>query len=159
GCAEDYDATREPDGWQEKAFPPAVLDACPNAALVPSPDTVWANYEPRPTPYLRYDFVAPARISAFRAPGPSADAIGEGAEYEEAEALEPVVADLPFDLDVVNGFLDRANAFTLDLGKEYVGHIAFEIESPEGRVLEISGAELLRDGRPWIVRKGTRDTV
>jgi hypothetical protein len=49
----------------------------------------------------------------------------------------------------------KGNAFTLDLGRECIGFYLVELDAPAGVVLEVSGAELLRDGRPWIYRKGT----
>jgi hypothetical protein len=52
-----------------------------------------------------------------------------------------------------------ANAVTCDLGAEHIGHYLVEIEASAGAVIEISGAELLRDGRPWIFRKGCNYTV
>jgi hypothetical protein len=165
GADEDFDATREPDGWSERFFPASVLDASRNASLVPSPETIWANYEPRTTPYLRYDFVAPVRFQTFQASGAGSETIGEVAEYEEEEPLVAVtdnakpVAWRDFDLDTLNATLQNANVFLLDLGWECIGHFDFEIDAPEGRYIEISGAELLRDGRPWIVRKGSRDTI
>src|SRR5262249_55131992 len=144
GFAEDYDATREPDGWQEKAFGPAMLDACPNATPVPDADDIWSVYEPRTTPYNRHEFVAPARFTAYRAAGPGADAMGEVGEYQESEPLEPVVADQPVTGAALNALAGRANAFTFDLLRECVGHFEFEIDAPAGRVIEVSGAELLQ---------------
>lgn len=50
--------------------------------------------------------------------------------------------------------IDSQTALTFDLGMEVVGQIEFEISAPEGAVLEYAGAELLRDNRVWIHRKG-----
>lgn len=152
---EDYDATLEPEGWQEKVIPSAVVDSAPNAILVSHPESIWANYEARPTPYLKYDFIEPTHFSTWEAPGTGAAAMGDVSQYCDNEPLIPIDTHQSFDYAAVNATTQRANAFTFELGRECIGHYEVEIEAPEGRILEISGVELLRDGRPWIVRKGT----
>ena len=71
--SEDYDATWEPDGWQDRTFRPEVTRGWENAVVVPDAEAVWGGYEPRPTAYLRHDFVAPLSVTAFRAEGGGAE--------------------------------------------------------------------------------------
>jgi alpha-L-rhamnosidase len=153
---EDYDAAHEPSGWDRKIFDAQAIAGCQNAVLVPDPDTIWSGYQSRPTPYLQHRFVAPVRFSTYRAPGEGAAGVGEVSRYCDAETLLPVRQNLGFDLDAVNAHVDGENAYTFDLGSEYIGYYEFEIEAPEGRILDVSGAELLLEGRPSILRKGTR---
>jgi alpha-L-rhamnosidase len=156
---EEYDATLEPAGWQEKIFPPQVTDPWEHAVLVEDASAIWAGYQERITPYLERRFVSPARFKAFRAPGAGAQDVGDISSYCDKEDLAPVCEMAPFDLAAANERLREANALTFDLGREHIGFYALEIEAPAGVVIELSGAELLRDGRPWIYRKGTRYSV
>ena len=130
--------------------------AAKNALLVPDPDTIWSGYQARPIPYLQHRFVAPVRFSTYCAPGEGAAEVGEVSRYCEEETLVPVRQNVEFDLDAVNAHVGGENAYTFDLGSEYIGYCEFEIDAPEGRILDVSWAELLLEGRPSILRKGTR---
>jgi alpha-L-rhamnosidase len=152
---EDYDATREPAGWQAKIFTPETTGSWARALLVEDADAIWGGYQERMTPRLKRRFIAPLRFKAFRAPGEGARDAGDISRYCDEEELVLAGGDAPFDLGAANEALQEANALTFDLGREHVGFYAFEIEAPAGVVLELSGAELLRGGRPWIYRKGT----
>ncbi len=152
---EDYDARREPEGWPRKLFPDqAIADWAP-AVPVPDAGGIWSNTTERMTPPLRRTLIAPRTFRAWRATGPGAAKMGEVSTYCDEEALQPVGRETGYSPEAVNAVLPEANAFTIDLGREHIGFYTFELEAPEGVVLEVSGAELLRDGRPWIFRKGT----
>jgi len=156
---EEYDAALEPPGWDRKLFDAPTLAGAQNAVLVRDPDTIWNHYHVRPTPYLQHRFVEPVAFSTFHAPDPGADAMGEVSRYCDQETLIPVRTNLSFDLDAVNAHAEGENAYTFDLGREHLGFYEFELEAPEGKILDLSGAELLHDGRPWIYRKGTRMSI
>ncbi|MBN1582363.1 MAG: hypothetical protein JXA89_16775, partial [Anaerolineae bacterium] len=156
---EDYDATLEPEGWQDKRFPSRVIATWDHAVLVQDADAIWANDQKRMTPFLRRRFVAPLQFRAFKALQPGAEDIGDVSRTCDEEPLVPVHDQVAFDLDAVNSRLQDAHVFTFDLGREYVGFYDLDIEAPQDTVVELSGAELLRDGRPWILRKNTRYSV
>ena len=154
---EDYDAAREPSGWDRKIFDAqAIVAGGKNALLVPDPDTIWSGYQSRPTPYLQHRFVAPVRFATYRALGEGAVEVGEVSRYCEEETLVPVRQNQAFDVDAVNAHIGGENAYLFDLGSEYIGYYEFEIEAPEGKIVDVSGAELLLEGRPSLLRKGTR---
>jgi hypothetical protein len=156
---EDYDAALEPQGWQEKRFPAYVMASWDRAVLVENADVIWGNDQTRIVPFLQRRFVPPQRFKAFRAPQPGAQEIGDVSSFCDEETLVAVEETASFDLDAVNTLLKDANAFTFDLGREHVGFYALDVDAPQGVVIELSGAELLRDGRPWIFRKNTRYSV
>lgn len=154
---EDYDAAREPSGWDRKIFDAQTVATGGSAVLVRDPETIWSGCQARPTPYLQHRFVEPVGFSTFRAPGAGAGEIGEVSRYCDQETLLPVRRSLDFDLNAVNRHAEGENAYTFDLGCETIGFYEFELEAPEGKIIDVSGAELLQeDGRPWIFRKGTR---
>ena len=155
GWCEDYDASREPPGWAEKIFPDKVARGWPNAVLIPDADRTFTNLHPRPTPRLERHFVPPSTFHAWRAPDPAAEKAGDISRVCDEEPLESVSPPQSFDLDALNHALVSGNAITLDLGAEFIGHYEIEIEAPEGLVIELSGAELLKGERPWIWRKNT----
>jgi hypothetical protein len=152
---EDYNAAREPKGWVERRFPPAVTDSWPNARLVPDADSIWGGYSERGLPRILRRMRTPERLTAWKTGTKGADRVVDISRFSDEEKLKRVVADERFTVDALNERLATANAFTLDLGREYVGFYTFDVEAPKGLVIEISGAELLRQGRPWIYRKGT----
>jgi hypothetical protein len=156
---EDYDAALEPQGWQDKRFPSPVTAPWDHAVLVQDADTIWRNAQKRMTPFLERRFVTPVQFKAFRAVQPGAQDVGDVSRYCDEEPLTQVSPMGSFELDAVNDCLQNANALTFDLGREHVGFYELEIEAPQGTVVELSGAELLRDGRPWILRKNTRYSV
>ncbi len=147
---EDYDAALEPAGWPEMVFPDH--ESWAGVQIVPDAQNIWGGYQKRMVPKLERRFIHPARFKAFYAPGEGADDVGDISVYSDDEELIPVA-----DWQEWAGKLpERANAFTFDLGRERIGFYAVEVEAPAGTMIEISGAELLREGRPWIFRKGTR---
>ncbi|HLK57044.1 MAG TPA: hypothetical protein VKU00_10790 [Chthonomonadaceae bacterium] len=156
---EDYDAVCELPGWDRKLFSAQTLAGGKNAVLVRDADTVWSGYQARPTPYLQHRYVEPIRFSTYSAPGTGAAGIGEVSRYCDEETLLPVRQNLAFDLNAVNLHVEGENAYTFDLGREHIGFYDIELEAPEGKILEISGAELVQEGRPWILRKGARFSV
>jgi len=155
GYYEDYNAALEPVGWQEKRFETDLAEGWQPALLVPHADEIWTDYQRRMTPPLQREWVNPLRFKAFRALGPGAPDMGGVSFRCDEETLYSVQAMAPYSPDAVNALMGRANAFTFDLGREQIGFYALEIEAPAGMVIDISGAELLRDGRPWIFRKST----
>ncbi len=157
GYCEDYDARLEPAGWSEKRIGAPELESWRPAVEVENSDETWGAYQPRVTPLLIRRNVEPVTFSAFRAPGLGAGDVFGVSEYSDTEELVVVARDLAFDIDAINDLVPEANAFTLDLGKEYVGFYSIDLEAPRGTVVELSGAELLQphaSGRPWIFRKG-----
>ena len=159
GYAEDYDAAGEPAGWPARIFTAEETAAWPHAVPVAEAETIWTGYQARMTPPLEYRFIAPTVMTAYHAPGPTVEGIGEASAYHDTETLIPLTGSLPFSLATLNAQLASANALTFDLGKEYIGHYVLEFEAPAAMVIELSGAELLREGRPWIYRKGTSYTA
>ncbi len=159
GYCEDYDARLEPEGWPGKRFTDRDMAAWPNAVAVPDADSIWSGYSPRLTPMLERANVAPVAMRAWRAPGTGADDIADVSATCDEETLLPAGDWQPFSLEALHHALASANAVTFDLGEELVGHYMIGLEAPAGLVVEISGAELLREGRPWIFRKGTRYSV
>jgi alpha-L-rhamnosidase len=163
---EDYDAAPEPAKWETKRFFEADTATWPAAVLVYAP--VWKGYTPRPVPLIRSGRAVPARFWAYRASDVGTENIGDCSRVADEESLVPVPIPAEHFLNSfhliasVNALLPEANAFTFDLGREWVGHYAFRVSAPAGTVIEISGAELLQNGplrRPWIFRKGCRYTV
>lgn len=152
---EDYDARLEPPGWLDKHWFEAGTASWPNAVEVADADTLWSNYSPRRQPPLRHDFLPPHEFWSYQASVQGTQKIEDVCRFSDEEPLVPVEEPAPFTTDQLNENLWEANAYTFDLGKEWVGHYYLDIEAPEGLTIEISGAELLRDGRPWIFRKGT----
>jgi hypothetical protein len=153
---EDYDAKLEPEGWQEKRVAPEQTASWEQAALVPDADQIWDNYQRRMTPALERKWIDPVSFRAYDAPGPGAANVGDLSVCHDEETLLPQSEWAPHDVHATNVALETANAICVDLGRERIAFYAFEIDAPAGMVLEVSGAELLRDGRPWVYRKNTR---
>ena len=159
GYCEDYDAALEPAGWDQRLFDEAAASSWEHAVEVDGAHSIWDNYQRRMTPNLERRFIEPVRFTSYCAPGEGVEAIGDVSVYCDEEPLDPVSTDAAFDLAAINADLEKANAFTFDLGREHIGFYSIEVEAPAAKVFEISGAELLRDGQPWILRKGTRYSV
>lgn len=159
GSFEDYDASAEPAGWPQRRFDDALVSQWPCAIAVPEQASIWANYTRRMTPPLTLNIVRPQRVKAWRAPSPGVEPVEELSMHADAETLEPVTDWLPFDPDALARLGAQANAFAFDFGAEIVGQWRVAVEAAAGAVVEISGAELLRDGRPWVFRKGTSYTA
>ncbi|HNT88967.1 MAG TPA: hypothetical protein PKL84_13975, partial [Candidatus Hydrogenedentes bacterium] len=149
---EDYDAAKEPPNWTSKIFPESQTAAWGNAVEVD--ESAWANYTARMTPYLKRRLVEPARVRCYLAPEAGAAELEKLSDACDAEPLEALGDFVPCTAEVLDAA--DANAFTFDLGRERIGFYHVELDAPEGIVVDISGAELLRDGRPWISRKKTR---
>lgn len=154
---EDYNAALEPDGWQQKRFPQA--DSWPRAECVAPVDETVCEYQLRPLPMLTQNFATPVRFTAWRAPSAGPQDFAALSSFADTEPLEPIARDQNWSPQAANALLSQANALTLDLGREEVGHYVLDLEAPEGAIVEVSGAELLRDGRPWILRKGVSYSV
>ncbi|MBW3637331.1 MAG: hypothetical protein KY445_12860, partial [Armatimonadetes bacterium] len=152
GFGEDFNARLEPAGWDDKIFDFAEWE---NAVLIPDVANIWANYQKRMTPHLVRRLIEPVSFDAWQAPQSGAPDLGDVSAFCDEEPLHPVARGLSANWDVVNAQLADANALTFDLGREHVGFYLLDLEAPEGTIIEISGAELLRDDRPWIYRKGT----
>jgi hypothetical protein len=159
GYPEDYDATQEPDGWDSKIFNVATTDSWPNAVPVENADAIWGNYQKRMTPYLKRSLIEPTHFDSFLAPGEGAQAINEVSSYCDEETLTPIERKVLYTPENFQTQLQQANALTFDLGHEHIGFYDFDIEAPEGTIIEVSGSELLHDGRPWIVHKGTHYSI
>jgi hypothetical protein len=154
GYGEDYDAAYEPTGWQNKIFDTTGADWT-NAAGVSNSRNIWSNYQLRMTPHLERRLVVASTFDAWCAPGDGAESLADVSRICDEEELLPVASGLSSETKSINTRELSANAFTFDLGREHVGFYFIDIEAPPEQVIEISGAEMLRDGRPWIYRKGT----
>ena len=110
------------------------------------------------TPKLVRGFVEPQRVRAWRASLDAVEDIGDVSEHSDVEPLDPFGDWEEYSIERLNHLALIANAFTFDLGRECVGFYRLQVEAEEGTVIEVSGAENLRDDRPWIYRKGTRYT-
>jgi hypothetical protein len=151
GWGEDYDARREPAGWAEKRFTSTGW-----SAAVVRDSTVWQGHHPRSVPLIDLGSAAPVGWWVGHA-APGIPPLGEASVVADSEVLQGATV---ADLAAVNAALAAgATSVTADLGAEFVGHYEFEIDAPAGTVLDVAGAELLRDDRPWIHRKGTSYTV
>jgi len=159
GYCEDYDARLEPVGWARKRWSDDDLASWPHAVVVANADDIWGGYSPRITPYLERREAGPVSFRAWRAPGMGASDIGGVSGYQDTEDLAPVGDWQPYSLAALDAVREVANAFTFDLGVEHVGHYSVSLAAPAGTVVEVSGAELLRNGRPWVLRKNTRYSV
>ncbi len=159
GYCEDYDARLEPEGWESKSWPDHALAAWPHAIAVPNADDIWDGYSPRLTPYLERRESEPVSFRTWHAPGAGASGVGDVSAYQDDETLEPLDGWHPYSPAALSRLGGNANALTLDLGVERVGHYAVELTAPAGTAIEISGAELLRNERPWVFRKNTRYSV
>ncbi|MFW6157989.1 MAG: hypothetical protein ACOC8E_01365 [Planctomycetota bacterium] len=156
---EDYDARFEPEGWDRKIFPRYATEVWDDAVLVEGADEIWQNYQERMTPYLRRKFVRPKRFRAWHVAHEGARHIGNVSRICDTEPLELVIEWSSFDLGAANALLSQGNAMTFDLGRERVGFYTIDIDAPPETVIELSGAELLQGDRPWIFRKGTRNSA
>lgn len=160
---EYFDARLEPQGWTEPDFDDS---AWRRARGAPGDER---TLFPRLVPLLREDYAGPVALAgAWRAPAPAPD-LGEEPELTEFLDSEPLE---PRD-EAARAVLERALtepgaaiveplpggaglAFTLDLGREIVGHLELDLEAPAGGRIDLAASELLRDGRPWCFRKGCR---
>ncbi len=164
GFTEYFDATREPAGWLAPDFDDS---AWPHATLAPGEDR---QLFPRLVPLLREWSEEPAALAgAWRAdgeaPGP-ADREPELTEFLDSEPLAPLDEERRAELAAsliapgatVIDWLPTVDglALTLDMGREVVGHLELDIDAPAGGRIDLAPAELLRDGRPWCYRKGTK---
>jgi alpha-L-rhamnosidase len=153
---EDYDARKEPPGWQTKQFPTADKTISENpATIIPASECPWKNETPRLIPDFNYSSIKPVQYRLWKASAKPISDMVELSAVHDSESLSLVQNWQPYD---PTSSISPAgwNAMTLDLGKEKIGYYTIEIDAPEGIVIELSGAERLRDGRPWISRKGGR---
>jgi len=154
---EDYDARKEPEGWDNKFFTDEVTESWNNADLIPDAEKIWSNYESRTVPYLKRKLVTSKSFQAYKTEEKGAEKIEEISIYCEKEKLDFIGEKNEYNLEVINTLLknNEANVFAFDLEKEHIGFYYFEIEAPEGTIIEFSGAEAMKDGRPWIYRIDT----
>jgi len=158
GPYEDYDARKEPEGWQKKIFTDSIINNWENAVLVKNSEKIWRNYQLRMTPAPGRNFISPVSIfSIYKAKSKGPEKVEEISYFHDIETLEihPEIINEPFSLELINKNLSTYNAFTLDFGKEKIGFYEFELDAEEGTVIEVSGAECLKGNRPWIYRKRT----
>jgi len=152
GFGEDYDARLEPAGWAGKRFDSTAWPRALEIADIP-----WTGHSPRPVPDLALGIAVPVAWTTAKTSSdmPTFERASIHADEEPLHDLAPAA-----DFAAVNAALAAgANVVTADLGAEFVGHYEIEIDAPAGTVIDIAGAELLRDGRPWIHRKGTSYTA
>jgi hypothetical protein len=152
---EDYDARQEPEGWQSKSFDKAEMAGWNCAECVPMASELWGGYQNRIVPYLTENFIESHLYKAFRVSGNPVVRVEDISKQSDEEPIIEITPDQIFDVKSVNLMMTKANAFLFDLGRECIGSYEFEVEAPSGIVIEVSGAELLRNGRPWIYRKNT----
>jgi len=154
---EDYDARKEPEGWENKIFTNKTIEKWDNATLISDSEKIWNNYQLRPVPYLKRKVITPEKFIAYKTEEKGADKIEEISAFCEKEALNVVCENNNYDLNKINSLLKNnvANVFAFDLKKERIGFYYFEIEATNGTVIEFSGAEAMKDGRPWVYRIDT----
>jgi hypothetical protein len=160
GYCEEYRASSEPAGWSERRFPAPLRERWSPAVEIADADAIWSTHERRPVPMLARLTVLPRRVHAWHAGNGAPVDVADLSEWHDTEPLEAIRGWVDYSQAAIAQA--GANAFTCDLGAEHIGHYAIEVEVPPGGIgtsIEISGAELLRDGRPWIFRKGCRYTV
>ena len=166
GYCEDYDATIEPDGMVEMRFSDRDEGWSAAVELTTSTAQAWSGFTRRITPYLMRTEIRPIRFTAFHAQSVGTPRVFEISAFHDAEKLELIGRpDMEYSSDRLascqvvdhDGIPARANAFTFDLGAEYAGFYGFEVDAPQGAVVEISGAELLQPDshKAWIFRKGS----
>jgi len=164
GFTEYFDARREPPDWLEPRFDDS---AWPQATLAPGEHR---RLFPRLVPLLREWSEEPvalagAWLAGSEAPGPE-DRDPELTEFIDIEPLQPLDEARRAELAealiapgaTVIDWLPAVDglALTLDMGREIVGHLELDIDAPAGGRIDIAPAELMRDGRPWCYRKGTK---
>ena len=154
---EDYDARKEPKGWESKIFTNEIIYDWDDAVLIPDSDKIWCNYAQRPVPYLKRKLITPKDFIAYKTEEKGAENVEDISTYCEKEMLNVVRENADYNLKNINSLLEnnQANVFAFDLGKEFVGFYYFEIDAPEGTVIEFCSAEAMKDGRPWIYRIDT----
>lgn len=151
GPCESYNAMLEPNGWQKKTFTNDFIKNWQYAEIIENAATVWTNYARRMTPSLERKNVIPKKFKTFRTKNNNTDCeISSLSRIHDSELLEELTDFVNFNIDEVNLALKEANCLSFDFGSESIGHFCFEIEADENAIIEVSGAERLRNGRPWI---------
>jgi len=153
GPCESYNAMLEPEGWQEKTFTKESVSVWPYVKIVENAETIWADYTHRITPLLQRMDIIPKRFKPFKAEYSSNHEIRCLSRIHDSESLEAGSDFLSFNIADVNLSLKQANCLTFDFSSELIGHFCFEVEANENAVIEVSGAERLRNGRPWIATR------
>lgn len=154
GFCEIYDARLEPAGWTDIDFD----DGCWMRPVVAKQGKMLLN--PRMTPPLT-EFFAPAEklVAAWQASGTSLDDAQrlnatEILDSERLIPLDPQKFDkLKNGLDINGLSHEKGLALTFDFGMEIAGHVEIELDAPAGGEIDLCGAELLAEGRPWCRRK------
>jgi alpha-L-rhamnosidase len=158
--AEDYDANREPTGWPFRFIPEAERAAWPRAVEVTDAERIWGNFSLRMVPFLERRKIEPITFRAWRAPDSGAVPMNDLSRHQDLETLHPIGGWCEFKPETLReAQANGANAFTFDLGSEYIGFYEIGLQAEGEAVVEIAGAELLRGDRPWIFRKNTSYTV
>ena len=85
---EDYDARKEPTGWDDKYFTNDIIKDWDNAVLIPDSDEIWQNYSHRPVPYLKRKIITPIGFTAFKTDEQGAEKIEDISTYCEKEKLD-----------------------------------------------------------------------
>jgi hypothetical protein len=152
---EDYNAAEEPDGWRTGGYNPGDAPDWVAPVLITGEDNIWKGYHNRSVPFIERITRQPVRFRAWRAPGAGPENPFRISRIHDEEELLPVSPWLPWNISLFCDLQETANAFTFDYGEEYTGFYRILTGAKEGTVIEISGAELLKDEeRPWIFRKG-----
>lgn len=159
---EYFDAREEPAGWLDADFDDSAWEEA-QAREMPG-----RRLFPRRRPLLAEWWQGPVGLAGAwwaEAQSPVLGSETELTAFLDEEPLERVDAALRAELEeglAGEGALtlelpkDRGLAVTLDLGREIVGHLLLDVEAPAAGTIELAPAELLRDGRPWCLRKGCR---
>ncbi len=159
GPCESYDSNLEPAGWQSKTFDFNARNWS-YAEIVVNAHSIWANYVLRLTPMLKRVNRIPENFKVFKARRSlNTNKLSLLSDIHDTETLEQVVEFQEFDIKLVNSYLPQSNCFTFDFGKELVGHFTFEIDASANTYVEVSGAERVRDGRPWVSPREEQYTV
>lgn len=160
GFSEDFNARRDLPDWNQ----PDSDDTCwPNA--ISTPVSAATLFFARTTPLIEETFL-PARtlLNGWTAGTDSFPPEGTCPTIRlDTEPLAPltesVLAPIRASVEARKPFTipadsDHALALTFDLGEEWSGSIEFELDAPEGCLIEGVGAERLTNNRPQAAFKG-----
>lgn len=168
GLMEWRDQRKVPEGWTTFA------DASKwTAAEVLSPDRpIFAKaLFFRDVPLLEEKEIRPKSVVMAKSLGPISTEITELAlllstepHHERTLDLSPLLKGLPATIAPLPN--EGGVTFIVDLGMEFVGHVSFELDAPEGTILDVGYQEAVQNGRlllnptqyrfadRWILREG-----
>lgn len=167
GPVEVLDAARQPLGWQQPEFDDAHWQQAQVIANAVEPAPVFVEVD---LPAMRFGWSRVQQLVSFWAvdaqpaplkPRQTCEVLGESLQEEVWQPCASESANTvqwnpaAGELRVDGLHVDRGLAVVLDMGSEQVGNIMFDCHCETAGVIEIAWSEVMRDGRPEVVHKGT----